>query len=120
MKLRNGSLKDYVPNHYDLGYLLVNYGYLKYGSDFWKKVTGDAASFKGLIYPFQRAVKKYSGVDYKTFRQQALDYYSHAVSKKRTDVVKRATVTNIYFPQYVGHDSLLYLKRVTKNYLHFT
>ena len=24
MKLRNGSLKDYVPNHYYLGYLLVN------------------------------------------------------------------------------------------------
>lgn len=23
MKLRNGSLKDYVPNHYNLGYLLV-------------------------------------------------------------------------------------------------
>ena len=110
MKLRNGSLKDYVPNHYDLGYLLVNYGYLKYGSDFWKKVTGDAAAFKGLVYPFQQAVKKYSGVDYKTFRQQALDYYSHEVSKKRTDVVKRATVTNTYFPQYIGHDSLLYLK----------
>ena len=24
MKLRNGSLKDYVPNHYHLGYLMVN------------------------------------------------------------------------------------------------
>jgi hypothetical protein len=39
LKLRNGSLKDYVPNHYQLGYLLVNYGYLKYGEDFWAKVT---------------------------------------------------------------------------------
>jgi len=35
MKLRNGSFKDYVPNHYPLGYLLVNYGYNKYGSEFW-------------------------------------------------------------------------------------
>ena len=26
MKLRNGSLKDYVPNHYPLGYLLVLHG----------------------------------------------------------------------------------------------
>lgn len=110
MKLRNGSLKDYVPNHYDLGYLLVNYGYLKYGNDFWKKVTADAAAFKGLVYPFQQAVKRYSGVNYKTFRQQALDYYSHEVSKKRTDQLKRATVTRYYFPQYIGQDSLLYLK----------
>lgn len=111
MKLRSGSLKDYVPDHYNLGYLLVNYGYLKYGNDFWKKVTEDAVAYKGLIYPFQHAIKKYSGVNYKTFRQQALDYYSHEVSRKRTDSVKRATVTNYYFPQYINDDSLLYLKK---------
>jgi len=75
MKLRNGSLKDYVPNHYPLGYLMVNYGREKYGLDFWTRVTHDASAFKGLFYPFQKAIKKYSGVDYKTFREQAFDYY---------------------------------------------
>jgi hypothetical protein len=75
MKLRNNSMKDYVPNHYPLGYLMVNYGREKYGLDFWSKVTHDASAFKGLFYPFQRAVKKYSGVDYKTFRTDAFDYY---------------------------------------------
>ncbi|HMU57289.1 MAG TPA: hypothetical protein PKD42_03375, partial [Chitinophagaceae bacterium] len=67
MKLRNGSLKDYVPNHYNLGYLLVNYGYEKYGADFWAKVTKDASAYKGLFYPFQTAVKKYTGVSYNEF-----------------------------------------------------
>ncbi|HSU26766.1 MAG TPA: hypothetical protein VLJ68_00170, partial [Chitinophagaceae bacterium] len=43
MKLRNGSYKDYVPNHYYLGYLLVNYGREKYGADFWTRVTQDAS-----------------------------------------------------------------------------
>jgi hypothetical protein len=75
MKLRNNSMKDYVPDHYPLGYLMVNYGREKYGLDFWSKVTHDASAFKGLFYPFQRAVKKYSGVDYKTFRAAAFDYY---------------------------------------------
>jgi hypothetical protein len=75
MKLRNGSLKDYVPNHYPLGYLMVNYGREKYGLDFWTKVTKDASAFKGLVYPFQKAVKKYSGVSYKVFREQAFEYY---------------------------------------------
>ena len=111
MKLRNGSLKDYVPGYYGLGYLLVNYGYLKYGSDFWKNVTKDAVAYRGLFYPLQQAIKKYSGVNYKTFRQQALNFYSNEVIKKRTDIVKKATVTNYYFPQYIGNDSLLYLKR---------
>lgn len=113
-KLRSGSLKDYVPDHYHLGYLLVNYGYLKYGSDFWKKVTQDAVSYKGLIYPFQKAIKKYSGADYKTFRQQAMNYYSGEVKKDKTTGVERQTVTNYYFPRYIGNDSLLYLKKSYK------
>jgi len=110
MKLRNGSLKDYVPDHYELGYLLVNYGDLQYGDDFWRKVTSDAAAYKGLVYPFQRAVKKHSGLNYRSFRQQALDYYRRESRGKRTDTVKRQTVTNYYFPQYIGKDSLLYVK----------
>jgi len=75
MKLRNGSLKHYVPDHYPLGYLVVNYGREKYGLDFWSKVTHDASAFKGLFYPFQKAIKKYSGIEYKTFRENALEYY---------------------------------------------
>jgi hypothetical protein len=110
MKLRNGSLKDMVPNHYPLGYLLVNYGYEKYGPDFWKKVTRDASAYRGLIYPFQTAIKKYSAVDFKTFRNQAFAYYNHETSKRRDDQRRRETVSNYYFPQVIGEDSLLYLK----------
>ena len=110
MKLRNGSLKDYVPNHYQLGYLLTNYGYLKYGNDFWGKVTRDASAFKGLLYPFQRGVKKYSGLSFKSYRQDALNFYSHEVVKKRLNQRQRETVTNYLFPQVIGKDSLLYLK----------
>lgn len=110
MKLRNGSYRDMVPNHYPLGYLLVNYGYQKYGPEFWKKVTRDASAFKGLFYPFQKAIRQHSNVDFKTFRSEALEYYSHEVSKKRDEGRKRETVTNYYFPQETGNDSLIYLK----------
>jgi len=127
MKLRNNSLKDYVPNHYPLGYLLVNYGYEKYGSDFWKKVTQDAASFKGLFYPFQNAIKKHAGVDYKTFRKEAFGYYKlnsdmqyksatqEKLNSSNEDGQKITTatlshVTNYFFPYQSGSDSLLYLK----------
>jgi hypothetical protein len=123
MKLRNGSLKDYVPNHYNLGYLLVRYGYEKYGEDFWAKVTGDASAYKGLLYPFQSAVKKHAGVNYKEFRDQALAGYqksSEAVSAKQEGVappagtllmpVRKNFVTNYLFPYAAGVDSLVYLK----------
>lgn len=115
MKLRNGSLKDYVPNHYNLGYLLVNYGYQKYGIDFWKKVTRDASEYKGLFYPFQSAIKRHAGIDYKTFTKQAFDFY-----KLQTDTVVKAEsylipvrknyVNSYYFPYNAGSDSLVYLK----------
>ena len=110
MKLRSGSLKVYVPDYYRLGYLLVNYGYLKYGSDFWRKVTTDAVKYKGLFYPFQKAIKKYSGENYKTFRQQALNYYSHQITNKRTDDVSRKAVTDYRYAQFINRDSLLYEK----------
>ncbi len=116
MKLRNGSYKDYVPNHYNLGYLLVNYGREKYGADFWTKVTKDASSYKGLFYPFQKAIKQHAGVDYKTFREQAFESYkknSKRVAATRDEYVfpvKKNYVTNYYFPYTTGNDSLIYIK----------
>ncbi|MDB5190508.1 MAG: hypothetical protein JWQ96_71, partial [Segetibacter sp.] len=75
-KLRNGSYRHFVPNHYELGYLLIAYGREKYGSDFWRKVTQDAASFKPLVYPLQGAVKKYSGISYRQFVNDAFAFYN--------------------------------------------
>ena len=120
MKLRNGSLKDFVPNHYPLGYLLVNYGYEKYGSDFWKKVTQDAAAYKGLFYPFQKAIEQHAGVDYKTFRKQAFDHYKltgdiqisqgAGAGEQRITNPTLSYVTNYVFPYQIDNGSLLYLK----------
>jgi hypothetical protein len=129
MKLRNGSMKDYVPNHYPLGYLMVNYGREKYGLDFWSKVTRDASAFKGLFYPFQKAIKKYSGVSYKTFREQAFQYYKDLAphpsplvergEEKNLTPLNEKVVTNYFFPYQIGNDSLLYLKGSYKKLLAF-
>ena len=126
MKLRNGSLMDFVPSHYPLGYLLVNYGYEKYGADFWKKVTRDASAFRGLFYPFQRAIKKYAGVNFETFRKNAFDFYKmNGVGKdekisspsqgaepgiKNITKPNKKFATNYFYPFRINDDSLLYLK----------
>ena len=117
MKLRNGSLKDYVPTHYHLGYLLVNYGRIRYGADFWTKVTKDASAFKSLIYPFQSAIKKYAGVDYAGFRKQAFDFYRDqqkpvAPQDGVSNVfpVRKDFVASYFFPYSAGKDSLIYLR----------
>ncbi len=117
MKLRNGSLKNYIPSHYPLGFLLINYGHEKYNADFWKKVTFDAVNFKGLIYPFQKAVKKYSGVSFNKFRDDAFSYYKQLVentdsliSGNRISITENSYKTDCFHPFQIGDDSLLYLK----------
>src|SRR5438045_6458972 len=100
MKLRNGSFKHFVPDHYALGYLLVAYGREKYGESFWKNVTHDAASYKGLFYPFQKAIKKYSGKSYVEFRNEAFDYFKDRFNLKNSsrDITSPGKFFNEEYP----------------------
>ncbi|MBX3252661.1 MAG: hypothetical protein KF862_00865 [Chitinophagaceae bacterium] len=118
MKLRNGSFKDYIPDHYALGYLMVGYGREKWGEAFWTKATDDAARFRGVFYPWQKAVKKYSGIPYRDFVKSALSYYQEqdkALPAAGTALwVTPATgryVSNYTLPVFAGNDSLLLFKR---------
>ena len=74
MQLRNTSLRNYIPDHYQLGYLLVLYGIEKYGADFWQPIIKEASSLK-TVYPFQAAMKKTKGVDFDVFVNDALQYF---------------------------------------------
>ncbi|GAA4307656.1 hypothetical protein GCM10023149_01260 [Mucilaginibacter gynuensis] len=111
MKLRNGSYIDYIPDHYPMGYMLVAYGREKYGADFWRKVTHDAAAYKGLFYPFQKAVKRYSGVSYAQFRTDALNYFKQQFPAQTiAPLAKGHFVANQEFPVYADDSTLIYLK----------
>ena len=113
MKLRNGSYRDYVPDHYPLGFMMVAYGREKYGADFWKNVTHDAAAYKTGLYPFQNAIKKYSGLDFKTFRADA---FNHFKTEFKSDPQETAPgkhhhfVASEEYPAYINDSTLIYLK----------
>lgn len=108
MKLRNGSYQDFVPDHYPLGYMLVAYGREKYGEDFWKKVTQDAAAVKTT---FRGAVKKYSGISYPQFRMQALGYFKQQFSAKDLKQQEpKHFVGDEEFPAFINDTSFIYVK----------
>ncbi len=119
-KLRNGSYKDYVPNHYPLGYILVAYGREKYGDEFWRKVTDRAARFKPLIYPLQGSLKAASGVPFKQFVSDAFLFYQHQWSTEKKDSVDWVTPTvkkNVVYYRYPykeSNNSLIVLKESYK------
>src|SRR5579859_4584113 len=120
MKLRNGSLRDYVPDHYPLGYMLSAYGRERYGDDFCRQVGHDAAAFHGLFYPLQGAVRRYAGIPYRQFRSDALDFFRRqAISDTVSEAEQRAArahhfIANQEFPQFIGRDSLLYMRSTYK------
>ena len=115
MKLRNGSLKHFVPNHYELGYLLVSYGRQQYGADFWYKVTQDAARFKPLIYTWQGAIKKHAGIAYNKFVKDAFDYYQQKWQKNDSTSLAYLTSVKNYaldykYPYLDSSGSIIVLK----------
>jgi len=125
-KLRSGSMKDLVPNHYALGYMLVGYGYERYGEQFWARVTDDAARFKGLFYPLQSAIKRHTGLKYNAFVQHAIDSF-----QSRMPVVANHFLVNMinkmdskrvvdhHFPIWLGGDSVLALRKAYNQLPHW-
>ncbi|HSU27648.1 MAG TPA: hypothetical protein VLJ68_04655, partial [Chitinophagaceae bacterium] len=76
----------------------------------------------GLFYPFQKAIQKFAGVDYPTFRKQAFEYYKNMAGNtvknapasqeniKEITRINNKYVTSYYYPQSMGDNSLVYLK----------
>ncbi len=120
-KMRNGSLRDYVPDHYALGYLLVAYGRKKYGDDLWRKVTDDAVRFKPLVYPFQGAVKKYTGIPFNQFVNEAFSFYQQQWKQAGEESVNWLTplvkndLVNYRYPYSNTDGSSIVLKRSSKS-----
>jgi len=120
-KVRNGSIKDFVPNHYESGYLMVNYGREEFGYDFWKDIVHDAGKYKGLFYPFSRSIYKKSGNPTYDFYIMAMRYYNSKwdETKNKTesesaeqfnDVYKDDTYTVYRYPYFDDEGSAIVYK----------
>ncbi|MBX6380803.1 MAG: PD40 domain-containing protein [Thermoflavifilum aggregans] len=118
MKLRNGSYRDYVPNHYPLGYLLCAYGRERYSDTLWKLVTRDAAAYKHLFYPFSKALKDYTGQTVTAFYRNAMQYFTEQWKQDKPTEADRAMpltppskqYLNQQYPVFVSNDTLLFVQ----------
>ncbi|HEY2582686.1 MAG TPA: hypothetical protein VGI43_12810 [Mucilaginibacter sp.] len=119
MKLRNGSYRDYIPDWYPLGYMMVSYGREKYGDDFWKKVTHDAAAYKGVFYPLQKAIQRYSGENFTQFSNDGFNHYKQIFSAGQSvsqsfgnsSISKHQHfIADREYPAYVNDSTMIYMK----------
>jgi len=127
MKLRNGSYRDYIPDWYPLGYMMMSYGRETYGDDFWKKVTHDAAAYKGVFFSLDKAIKRYSGKNFEQFRTDGFDFYKKQFGLQQTtnnslnhsltnSLIKQHFDADREYPAYVNDSTLIYMKS-TYNHL---
>lgn len=57
-----GSYKDYVPNHYILGYHIVAMARKNYGTNIWSAAIDKTARYPFMITPFNKGIKTVSGL----------------------------------------------------------
>ncbi len=81
-----GSYRDYVPDHYELGYQICSYAYEKYGENVWDKVAWYGSRNPYMLATTRIALGKY----YKTnvarlFRETFDDLYSYWDSLPRVE-----------------------------------
>jgi len=114
-----GSYKDYVPNHYVLGYNLVAYGRYVWNANLWRIAQENSANVLGFT-PFSKGIKKETGLNKTQFYNQALDdlskYWNNQLSQQKNcyfetvRTSRKATFTNYNYPYKLQDNSILALK----------
>jgi hypothetical protein len=86
IKARNGSFKDLMPDHYRLGYAMLQYGRNEFGPDTWKTVLAGGGSYRSIIYPFSRALKKQTGYTTRKMYYKAYDQLKEQWEKELSEI----------------------------------
>jgi hypothetical protein len=116
-KAQSGSLKDFVPDWYALGYYMVGYARQKYGDKVWRESLNDAVRYKGLLFPLSTSLKRKFGVRtpelYRAMRQNLDSMWKlesqnlTLTSARKINQQTKRTFTNYQNPQYIQDGSII-------------
>lgn len=71
-KAKVGSLRDHVPNHYELGYQLVASARAEHGGDVWDGVIDNIARRPYTVKPLSLALKKITGHSVRSYYKMSM------------------------------------------------
>lgn len=119
-KATMGSFRHYIPNHYELGYLMVRHGRRTYGDQFWIDFQQYAARKPFLLNPTYFSMKQYGLKSKKHFYQEALGFYKDHWQKMAENRVltplsdwtthRKRAYTSYTFPHQVTPSMMFALK----------
>jgi hypothetical protein len=112
-----GSYKDFVPNHYKLGYLLVANGRKRYGAHMWDYTLTNVARHPYTPTPFSNGIKRLSGLNkWKYYHSTMNEFDSLWTDQKKSytytpftkiNKKEKKIYTNYRFPQYLNDSTLV-------------
>jgi hypothetical protein len=99
-----GSYKDFVPDHYVLGYHMVTMGRREYGSIIWDTALTRVASLPIMITPFNNGIRRISGLSkvklYKHVMQELDTIWRGQSSTMPLTPVQRLTKARKHYTKY--------------------
>ncbi|MCO6480637.1 MAG: hypothetical protein J5I94_28605, partial [Phaeodactylibacter sp.] len=119
-KAAAGSLKDFVPDWYNLGYYMTAYARKEFGREVWADVVADATRYRGLFYPFNQGLKRRTGLSTKELYRKTMEdlegYWKEEEKKedlpsgKQANTIGKKNVTHYTNPQYLDEETLVVAK----------
>lgn len=116
-RLINGSYRHYYPDHYPLGYLMIQYGNHLKGEATWDTILRQSARMRPLFDPFSGTVKRFFGKGNLHLYHDAIEYFgSLRMASEVPDVVypaipiteknKHDTFFDMGYPDVAGDGSI--------------
>jgi hypothetical protein len=110
-----GSYKDFIPNHYQFGYLMVGLGYLKYNHTIWSKSLEWVYKKPYSIFPFYFSIKKITGFSRKEYFNELVNFLDSTWNHTSTPndfilssrIVKSKNIYTEYNFPFLQNDSTL-------------
>ncbi len=96
-----GSLRDHVPNHYELGYQLVADVRAQYGEQVWDEVLNHVARRPHTIVPFSRSLRDQTGMG-------KVELYNHTMQRLDSIWRRQKSMTTYTAASHIDHKKRLY------------
>ncbi|MEY2904972.1 MAG: hypothetical protein RJA52_988 [Bacteroidota bacterium] len=117
-KASAGSFKDFVPDWYKLGYYMTLYGSKNFGQNLWAETVNDAIRYKGLFFPFNKSLKKSTGLNTHQLYEKTLQNLTAQweILNPNFEYIQiphktKKTVTDYYLPTYTPTGKLIVAKK---------
>jgi hypothetical protein len=116
-----GSYKDYVPDHYKLGYWMVGKSREKYGNEIWSNALKKIGQQPFSISPLNSTVKKTTGLNTKQLYNEIFDNLTNEWKQDLSKIIvdsisvvssQKRSFTQYLYPEFY-QDSLIFAYRTS-------